>query len=82
MQSSVKISREVIINLSENGVPISVFLKLLNESLKNITLLLLTWEGSDAMTQLWASIFKEGNIMSDRIARQSSWSARASGVIL
>jgi RNA-dependent RNA polymerase len=80
MQSSVKISREVIINLSENGVPISVFLSLLNESLKNITLLLLTWDGPDAMTQLWASIFKEGNIMSDRIARQSSWSAKASGV--
>jgi len=80
MQSSVKISREIIINLSENSVSTSIFVDLLIQSLNDITSLLLTWDGPDAMAQLWATVFKEGNIMSDRIARESSWTARASGV--
>lgn len=80
MQSSVKISREIIINLSENGVPTSIFVDLLIQSLKDTTLSLLLWDGSDAMAQLWATVFKEGNVMSGRMARKSSWTARASGI--
>ena len=80
MQSSVKISREVIINLSENGVSTGIFVDLLIQSLNNIISLLLAWDGPDAMAQLWATVFKEGNVMSDRIARQSSWTAKAAGV--
>ena len=80
MQSSVKISREVIINLSENGVSTSIFLELFKQSLQDITLSLLAWDGSDAMAQLWATVFIQGNIMSGRLARESSWTAKASGV--
>lgn len=80
MQSSVKISREIIINLSENRVSPRIFLDLLIQSLEDIKLSLLTWDGPDAMAQLWATIFKESNIMSSRVARESSWTARASGV--
>lgn len=79
MESSVKISREIIINLSENGVSTNIFIDLLIQSLKDITLAILTWDGPDAMAQLWATIFQRG-IMSSRIARQSTWTARASGV--
>lgn len=80
MQSSIKISREIIINLSENGVSTTIFIDLLTQSLKDTTLSLLAWDGPDAMAQLWATIFKDCNVMSGRIARKSSWTARASGI--
>jgi RNA-dependent RNA polymerase len=80
MQSSVKISKEIIINLSENGVPASIFINLLIQSLSDTTLSLLLWDGPDAMAQLWATVFKEGKVMSGRIARKSSWTAKASGI--
>lgn len=80
MQSSVKISREIIINLSENGVSIDIFINLLAQSLENTTSSLLAWDGSDAMAQLWSTVFKEGKVMSGRISRKSSWTAKASGV--
>ena len=80
MQGSVKISREIIINLSENGVSTDIFVELLNQSLKDIILSLLTWDSPDDMIHLWAFIFQDGNIMSNRIAKASSWTARALGV--
>lgn len=80
MQSSVKISREITINLSENGVSTNIFVDLFIQSLKDITSSLLNWDGPDAMAQLWAIVFKESNTMSDRIARKSSWTAKASGI--
>ena len=80
MQSSVKISKEIIINLSENGVPANIFINLLIQSLKDTASALLLWDGPDAMTQLWATVFKEGNIGAGHIAKKYSWTARASGV--
>lgn len=80
MQSSVKISKEIIINLSENGVSADIFINLLIQSLKDTASSLLLWDGPDAMTQLWATIFNQGNIGSSRIAKESSWTAKASGV--
>ena len=80
MQSSIKISKEIIINLSENGVSTRIFIDLLVQSLKDTTSSLLSWDGSDAMAQLWATVFKDFNIMSGRIARKSSWTTRASGI--
>jgi hypothetical protein len=82
MQSSVKISREIIVNLSENGVSINIFTDLLCQHLKDTVSLLLQWDGQDAMPQLWATISKEGNVMAARIARESSWTAKAYGVQL
>jgi hypothetical protein len=34
------------------------------------------------MFRLWAAVSKEGNVMGSRIARESSWTARASGIQL
>lgn len=82
MQSFVKISREVIINLSENGVSIAIFTELLCQSLKDTVSSLLDWEGQDAMPRLWAAVSREGNVMAARIARESAWTARACGVQL
>jgi len=80
MQSPVKISKEIIINLSENGVSTEILINLLNQSLTDITISLLSWDGPNAMAQLWATVVKEFNIMSSRVARRSSWTARASGI--
>ncbi|KAH9962190.1 RNA dependent RNA polymerase-domain-containing protein, partial [Russula dissimulans] len=82
MQSSVQISREIIINLSENGVSPEIFADLFSQSISEKVTLLLDWDGQDSMAQLWATVFKEGGIMAARVARESSWTARAHGVEL
>ena len=82
MQSPVQISREMIINLSENGVSSGIFIDLFCQSMENIISPLLNWDGQDAMAKLWAAVAKEGNVMAARIARESVWTARARGVQL
>jgi RNA-dependent RNA polymerase len=77
MQGSVQISREIIINLSENGVPPNVFEDLFCQSLEGIISPLLVWDGQDAMSRLWAAVSSEGNVMASRMARESAWTARA-----
>jgi RNA-dependent RNA polymerase len=80
MQGSVQISREMIINLSENGVPSSVFMELFCQSMNNTISPLLDWNGQDAMAQLWAAVSREGNVMASRMARESAWTARARNI--
>ncbi|KAI9508083.1 RNA dependent RNA polymerase-domain-containing protein [Russula earlei] len=79
MQVSVPISREIIVNLSENGVSPNIFIDLFSQSIDDTISTFLNWDGKDAMLQLWATVFKEGKIMATRIARESSWTARARG---
>jgi RNA-dependent RNA polymerase len=80
MQSSVQISREIIINLSENGVPFEVFNELYCQSMNNTISPLLDWDSQGAMAQLWATVSKEGNVMAARVAREAIWTARALGI--
>lgn len=82
MQSPIQISREMITNLGENGVPHTIFTELFCRSLSTKIDSLLDWDGQDAMPRLWASIFKQRDVMAARIARESTWTARARGVRL
>ncbi len=82
MQSPIQISREMITNLAENGVPPTIFAELFCHSLSSTIDSLLDWDGQDAMPRLWAAIFKKWNVMGARIARESTWTARARGVQL
>jgi RNA-dependent RNA polymerase len=82
MQSPVQISREMIINLSENGVFSGIFIDLFCQSMENTISPLLSWDGQDSMAQLWAAVAKVGSVMAARIARESAWTARARGVQL
>jgi RNA-dependent RNA polymerase len=82
MQSPIQISREMITNLGENGVPHTIFAELFCNSLSSTIDSLLDWDGQDAMVRLWDAIAKKWNVMSARIARESSWTARARGVQL
>ncbi|KAI0249735.1 RNA dependent RNA polymerase-domain-containing protein [Lactifluus subvellereus] len=72
MQSPIQVSREMIINLSDNGVPI--------DSMNSTISPLLDWDSQDAMPQLWAAVSRQGNVMAARMARESAWTARACGV--
>jgi hypothetical protein len=80
MQSSVQVSREMIINLSDNGVSTDAFTKLFCQSMDSIVSPLLDWDSQDAMPQLWAAVSRQGNVMAARKARESAWTARACGV--
>jgi RNA-dependent RNA polymerase len=80
MRSPIQISREMITNLGENGVPHTIFAELFRNSLSSTIDSLLDWDGLDAMPRLWNTIAKDWNVMSGRIARESSWTARARGV--
>ncbi|KAF8273707.1 RNA dependent RNA polymerase-domain-containing protein [Lactarius quietus] len=82
MQSPIQISGEMIINLGENGVPHTIFAELFRHSLSSTIDSLLDWDGQDAMPRLWAAISKQWHVMSARIARESSWTARARGAQL
>ncbi|KAI9459182.1 RNA dependent RNA polymerase-domain-containing protein [Lactarius psammicola] len=82
MQSPIQISREMVTNLAENGVPPTILAELFCYSLSSTIDSLLDWDGQDAMPRLWATIFKMWNVMGGRIARESTWTARARGVQL
>ena len=82
LQSPVQISKEIIVNLSENGVFSDIFISLFCQSMEDVISPLLNWDGQDAMAKLWTAIAKEGNVMASRIARESAWTARACGIQL
>jgi RNA-dependent RNA polymerase len=80
MQTQIQISKEIIVNLSENGVSPNIFIDLFSQSIDNTISPLLNWDGQDAMPQLWAAVARVGNVMAARVAQESSWTARARGI--
>ncbi|KAG6907743.1 hypothetical protein DXG01_007543 [Tephrocybe rancida] len=79
MRSPSSISAETIINLAENGVPSSVFIELLKANLHEIVAELTTWEGKDAMYNLWTQVERAGAVLHSRRAREAVGEARARG---
>ncbi|KAI0264673.1 RNA dependent RNA polymerase-domain-containing protein [Gloeopeniophorella convolvens] len=80
MQSSISISKEMVINLAENGVTHASFSQLYQASLEAAITPLLDWDGTDAMLKLWAAVCKEGGVLAARQARSASGTARARGL--
>ncbi|KAK0206463.1 RNA dependent RNA polymerase-domain-containing protein [Desarmillaria ectypa] len=77
---SCQLSAEVIINLWHNGVPASAFETLLQKGLEdNIVTPLMTWEGQNAMFDLWSALCKRGGVMTARAARRETSMARVRG---
>ena len=74
-----RLSVETIINLSENGVPKTVFLDLLRQGLEELVEPLLEWEGPDAMRNLWCNMRRLGGVMSARRAREEPGLSRVKG---
>lgn len=77
---SCQLSAEVIINLWHNGVPASAFETLLQKGLEdNIVTPLMTWEGQNAMFDLWSALCKRGGVMTARAARRETSMSRVKG---
>ena len=79
VRTPCRLSVETIINLSENGVPKTVFLDLLRQGLKELVEPLLEWDGPDAMRNLWCKLCRLGGVMSARRAREEPGLARVKG---
>lgn len=77
---SCQLSAEVIINLWHNGVPASAFETLLQKGLEdNIVIPLMTWDGQNAMFDLWSALCKRGGVMTARAARRETSMSRVKG---
>jgi RNA-dependent RNA polymerase len=93
LNSPARLSPETIINLYENGVPWAAFHELVIKSLNEILDGFLTWsipENTDetgsgssigSRRVLWTTADRAGAVVSARIARVNSSSARARGLI-
>lgn len=79
MRSPGQINTEVIINLSENGVPSQVFKRLLVEGIRELVDKFRQWEGADAMFNLWMQAEQAGGVLSARRAREARGEARVRG---
>lgn len=80
MRSPARVSPETIINLAENGVPHKVFKDLLKQNLIDIIEGLTTWEGPDAMFNLYANVERAGGVFHARRVREAAGEARARGL--
>src|ERR1700722_5927824 len=69
MRTPGRLAIEIIICLAENGVPHQLFVALLREGLETMVSALTTWEGPDAMYQLWYNVVKYRFVMSSRMSR-------------
>ncbi|KAG5653736.1 hypothetical protein H0H81_010993 [Sphagnurus paluster] len=79
MRSPGRVSAETIINLAENGVPHSVFVQLMQSNLAELVEGLTTWEGPDAMYNLWTNVERAGAVIFSRKARAAAGESRARG---
>lgn len=80
MRSPARVSPETIINLAENGVPHQVFKDLLKKSLADIIEDLTTWDGPDAMFNLYVNVERAGGVFHARRVREAAGEARARGL--
>ena len=79
MRTPAQLSTEVIINLAENGVPPSIFVRLLEDGIRATVKDLTTWEGPDAMFKLWVNVERAGGVLAARRARETICEARVRG---
>ncbi|KAI0033844.1 RNA dependent RNA polymerase-domain-containing protein [Vararia minispora EC-137] len=76
-----RLSMQLILNMSHNGVPDDVFIKLLDASLREETTVFTDWSGPYAMPLLWAAVGRAGNIPAVRLQRLlPTGAARAMGI--
>jgi RNA-dependent RNA polymerase len=57
-----RLASDIIINMNENQVPKEAFMALLRDGLEKTLSGLLTWEGPQAMEELWMNVAKIGGM--------------------
>ncbi|KAF5367171.1 hypothetical protein D9758_004049 [Tetrapyrgos nigripes] len=77
--SSVFLSKQSILNMWHNKVPVQVFLYLMEQGLIETLRPLGEWRGKWAMLQLWDTISKIGRVSGTRLARLVPSASRALG---
>ncbi|KAA1476614.1 hypothetical protein DENSPDRAFT_827653 [Dentipellis sp. KUC8613] len=81
MRTPVRLSKESVINLAENGVPHECFRALMRASLvEAVDALVGDWLSENAMLRLWDAVAREGGVMAARSARQAAGLARVRGL--
>ncbi len=81
MSSPAKLSAEIIINLSENGVGDDVFRNLMRSGLNETAAGLTCWDSGEphAMANLWINVARSGGVITARLARIAAGESRARG---
>lgn len=78
--SSIALSQQSILNLSFNGIPDDVLVKLLEQGIVDEVMPLLDWKRPNAMTALWDAINKSGGVSGSRTQRIAAGASRALGL--
>jgi RNA-dependent RNA polymerase len=76
-----RLSMQTIVNLSHNGVPDSVFVKLMEEGMSGDFEKLTTWKGPNAMKVCLHAVGRAGNVAGLRLQRQTAGMGRALGYV-
>ena len=75
-----KLNRQIIINLSSNGVPTPVFAEMLESAVQKDFEDLTTWEGKEAMEFLLSNVTRLGGVSAIRAVRKAGTMARVQGL--
>lgn len=76
LKTPVRLSHEVVVNLSENGVPFEVFSELFTAGMSELVQGLMSW---DDPYELWRTIALKGGVMGTRMSRDAGTESRARG---
>lgn len=75
-----RLSTEIIVNLSQNGVPYEVFEELMNHGLQELAASLTQWSGQYAMQHLWSAVSTvNGSVIRSRLSREAAGRSRVLG---
>jgi len=78
--SPSRLNKQIVINLSSNGVPTSVFANMLEAAVEKDFEDLTTWEGEEAMEFLLSNVSRLGSVSGIRSARKAGTMARIQGL--
>lgn len=74
-----RLSSQTIVNLSHNGVPDEIFVKLMKDGIKEDFNKLTTWDSENAMKVVLHAVGKVGNVNGIRVQREAAGMGRALG---
>lgn len=75
-----RLNKQTVVNLSSNGVPTSVFAKLLEAAVQQDFEDLVIWEGDEAMEFLMSNVMRIGGVAGARASRKAGTMARIQGL--
>ncbi|TFY77228.1 hypothetical protein EWM64_g6785 [Hericium alpestre] len=75
-----RLSMQLIVNLSHNGVPDDVFKELLRKGMEEECSALTKWNGPEAMPLLWDAVNKVGRVTGMRVQKLAGGLSRALGL--